>query len=74
MHVDLTTRDLEKRHHDFGLPEDYSKMMSALDTAVKHGLENRTNDVVLSLTGSAPHTFREFAESAKDIWAVTSEA
>lgn len=42
--------------------------MSSLDTAIKYGTENRTNDVVLSMTGSTPKSFRQYAESMKEIW------
>ncbi|KAK0618057.1 hypothetical protein B0T17DRAFT_591954 [Bombardia bombarda] len=69
LHIDLTSDDLERRHQSFGIPEDYSKMMSVLDTAIKHGMENRTNDVVQTITGAEPRPFREFAEAAKEIWA-----
>jgi len=68
VHVDLTSSDLEKRHQAFGMPEDYSRMMSALDTGIKYGMENRTNDVVLSVTGVAPKQFKDFAESVKSVW------
>lgn len=43
-------------------------MMSALDTGIKYGMENRTNDLVLSITGSAPGTFKEYAASVRDVW------
>lgn len=68
VHVDLTSSDLEKRYQSFGMPQDYSSMMSALDTGIKYGMENRTNDVVLSVTGVALKRFREYAESIKGIW------
>jgi festuclavine dehydrogenase len=56
------------------MPVEYSKLLSALDTAIKHGAENRTNDVVLTMTGAAPKRFREFAESNKAVWEVESRA
>ncbi|KAK4128894.1 NAD(P)-binding protein [Parathielavia appendiculata] len=68
VHVDLSAEELEQRHQRFGMPEDYSKMMSAMDTAIKFGSENRTNDVILAVTGAAPRKFRDFALSAKDVW------
>ncbi|KAK4105395.1 NAD(P)-binding protein [Parathielavia hyrcaniae] len=69
VHVDLTADGLEQRHQSFGMPENYSKMMSAMDTAIKFGFENRTNDVILAVTGSAPRKFRDYALSAKEAWA-----
>ncbi|KAK4192797.1 hypothetical protein QBC35DRAFT_483411 [Podospora australis] len=68
VHVDLTTADLEKRHTQYGMPVGYAKMMSALDTSIKFGAENRTNDVILSVTGAAPRKFRDYALSVKDVW------
>ncbi|KAK3341093.1 hypothetical protein B0T25DRAFT_509932 [Lasiosphaeria hispida] len=68
VHVDLSTRDLEERHQSLGMPENYARMMSSLDNAIKVGSENRVNDVVLSVTGRAPKPFREFAESVKSVW------
>ncbi|KAH6650257.1 hypothetical protein F5144DRAFT_38742 [Chaetomium tenue] len=68
VHVDLSPEELEKRHQSFGMPEDYSRMMSAMDTSVKNGSENRTNDVILAVTGSAPRKFRDFALSVKEVW------
>jgi uncharacterized protein YbjT (DUF2867 family) len=74
VHVDLTAEGLEKRLQSFGMPEDYSRMMSALDIAIKNGTEDRTNDVVLAVTGSAPTKFKDFAESVKDVWGTGSSA
>ncbi|KAK0733928.1 hypothetical protein B0T26DRAFT_670273 [Lasiosphaeria miniovina] len=68
VHVDLSRRDLEKRHQSFGMPEESFKMMGALQTSIKFGSENRTNDAILTLTGAAPKMFAEYAESAKAIW------
>ncbi|KAK4205228.1 hypothetical protein QBC40DRAFT_323156 [Triangularia verruculosa] len=68
VHVDLTTEELEERLVMFWMPEEYARMMSAMDTAIKFGAENRTNDVVFSVTGEAPRKFREYAESVKDVW------
>jgi hypothetical protein len=69
VHVDLSPAELEQRHQSFGMPENYAKMMSAMDTAIKFGSENRTNDVILAVTGAAPRKFRDFAQSAKEVWA-----
>ena len=69
VHVDLSPEGLEQRHQSFGMPEDYSKLMSAMDTTVKNGAENRTNDAILAVTGSAPKKFKDFALSVKDVWA-----
>lgn len=68
MHVDLPPAELEARFASFGMAEDYARMMSALDTAVKHGSEERTDDSILAVTGSAPRRFREVAEFVKGVW------
>ncbi|AEO66121.1 uncharacterized protein THITE_2143750 [Thermothielavioides terrestris NRRL 8126] len=68
VHVDLAPAELEERYQGFGVPGDYSKMLTAMDTSIKFGAENRTNDVILAVTGSAPRRFRDFAESAKGVW------
>ncbi|KAK0731149.1 hypothetical protein B0H67DRAFT_597086 [Lasiosphaeris hirsuta] len=57
--------------HSLGMPENYARMMSSLDTAIEVGSENRVNDVVPSVTGCAPRPFREFAESVKSVWEPT---
>ncbi|KAH6847467.1 hypothetical protein B0I37DRAFT_375125 [Chaetomium sp. MPI-CAGE-AT-0009] len=74
VHVDLTSPELEQRHQSFGMPEDYAKMMSAMDTSVKFGSENRTNDAILAVTGSAPRKFKDFALSVKEVWASGGKA
>ncbi|KAK3693581.1 hypothetical protein B0T22DRAFT_450187 [Podospora appendiculata] len=71
VHIDLTSDDMERIHQAFGMPEDYSRMMGSLDTAIKQGQENRTNDVVELLTGAKPARFRDFAESNRAIWALS---
>ncbi|KAK4173637.1 hypothetical protein QBC36DRAFT_194129 [Triangularia setosa] len=68
VHVDLSSAELEKRHTRFGMPEEYARMMSAMETAIKFGAENRTNDVIFSVTGVAPKKFRDYAMSVKDVW------
>ena len=68
VHVELSSAEFSKRHQSFGMPENYAEMMSSLDTAIKFGAENRTNDVVFSITGVAPRPFREYAESVKRVW------
>lgn len=73
VHVDLSRRDLEMRHQSFGVPEESSKMMSALQTSIKFGSENRTNDAILTLASATPKMFAEYAESAKAIWAGQSQ-
>ena len=67
VHVTLSPAELEKRHQAFGMAEAYAAMMAAMDTSVKFGAEDRTNDVVLTLTGTTPKKFWDFAQSAKEV-------
>lgn len=53
---------------ELGLPEDYAKGLAGMDLMIRHGGEEKTNDVVLSVTGKSPRTFREFVEENKKVW------
>ncbi|GKT88752.1 glycoside hydrolase family 2 protein [Colletotrichum tofieldiae] len=64
--------ELVERFASQGMPRDYAEMMSGLDTAIKNGSENRTNSVVLALTGKQPRKFRDTAESNKGVWATAA--
>ncbi|KAF3762251.1 NAD(P)-binding protein [Cryphonectria parasitica EP155] len=69
VHVDLTGDELVARHvQNLGLPEEYARIMAGMDEAIKHGSEEKLNDVVQSMTGKKPRTFREFAEANKAVW------
>lgn len=67
-HVDLPRRDFEDRLQAYGMPEDYAKVMSRLDKSISLHAEHRVNDVVESLLGRRPKTFRETAEAVKAVW------
>jgi hypothetical protein len=73
VHVNLSHTELEKRHMESGIPEDYARMLSTMDTSIKFGAEDRTNDAVFVITGTAPKKFRDFAKSAKDVWEISSK-
>ncbi|TKW51441.1 Agroclavine dehydrogenase [Colletotrichum tanaceti] len=69
VHKKLSTQGLVDRFAGQGMPRDYAEMMGGLDAAIKNGSEDRTNGVVLALTGRRPRTFRETAEKNKGVWA-----
>ena len=46
----------------FGVPEDYARVLAELDTNIKKGKEEISNDTVLKVTGIAPKTFADFVE------------
>ncbi|KAL1836888.1 hypothetical protein VTJ49DRAFT_4530 [Mycothermus thermophilus] len=68
VHVTLHAPELERRYRAFGMPEDYARLLGAMETAVKFGAEERTNDAVLAMTGAAPRRFRDFARSVREVW------
>lgn len=68
VHKNQTTAEFEARLQAFGMPEDYSQMMSAMDTSIKHGMEERSSDCVLALTGKQPRLMRDWAEASKAAW------
>ncbi|TQN69527.1 Agroclavine dehydrogenase, partial [Colletotrichum shisoi] len=69
VHKKLSTQELVDRFTGQGMPRDYAEMMGGMDAAIKNGSEDRTNSVVLALTGRQPRTFRETAEENKGVWA-----
>ncbi|KAI0895506.1 putative ergot alkaloid A [Annulohypoxylon nitens] len=66
-YVELSEDDLVARFSQFIEPE-YSRTLAAMDTEIKHGAENRTNDVVRTVTGKEPKKFRDYAEENKAFW------
>jgi hypothetical protein len=40
-----------------------AKVLADLDAAIASGIEDRTTDAVLGLTGAPPRTFRDFAQA-----------
>lgn len=68
VHQNLISAELEEMHISNGIPEDYAKVLAALDIAIKNGAEDRTGDVVLALTGKEARRFRSFAEASKAVW------
>ncbi|KDN70634.1 putative AFUA_2G17970 family ergot alkaloid biosynthesis protein [Colletotrichum sublineola] len=69
VHKNLSALELVERFTSQGMPQDYAEMMAGLDTAIKEGSENRTNSVVLAVTGKQPRKFRDTAEKYKGVWA-----
>lgn len=68
-HVDVSVEELaEHAKKTIGMPDEYAKALAGMDAFVKDGQEAKLNDVVLSVTGKKPKTFREFAEENKSVW------
>ncbi|KAI8308028.1 glycoside hydrolase family 2 [Colletotrichum sp. SAR11_59] len=72
IHKNLSRKGLEDRYVNYGLPQDYAEMMGAMDTNIKNGSENRTNSVVLAVTGKQPRKFRDVAMELRNVWATES--
>jgi hypothetical protein len=68
-HMKITEEQLAKAMEQF-MPDNYARMLAALDTAVKGGKENRLNDVVLNVTGRPPKKFEVYLGEcmARGIW------
>ncbi|KAK3905271.1 hypothetical protein C8A05DRAFT_41763 [Staphylotrichum tortipilum] len=67
VHTIVSPAELQRRH-ECNVPRTHAATLVAMDTSVKVGVREQTNDVVLALTGHAPKPFREFARSAKELW------
>lgn len=69
VHVSLSSDELSAHHiESLGVVADYATALAMMDVAIKHGAEEKLDDVVLSVTGKNPRTFREFAEENKELW------
>ncbi|KAI1090364.1 putative ergot alkaloid A [Rostrohypoxylon terebratum] len=66
-YVEHREADLAARWAQWIEPE-YASTLAAMDTEIKHGAENRLNDVVRTVTGKEPKKFRDFAEENKAVW------
>ncbi len=54
----------------YGVPAAYSRVLAQLDTAIRNGEEDRTNDVVEEVTGRKPKGFEEFVDDyvRRGVW------
>ena len=68
VHERLSESDLADRFVAQGMPPDYAKMLSTLDTAISQGAEDRLNTVVTDVTGRGPKRFVDFARENKSAW------
>jgi uncharacterized protein YbjT (DUF2867 family) len=68
VHADLSASALEQRLVGFGFPAALAQLLCQMETKVRQGSEDRTNDVVTQLTGRKPKTLREYVEENKAAW------
>ncbi|MBL1421822.1 MAG: ergot alkaloid biosynthesis protein [Alphaproteobacteria bacterium] len=67
-HKKLTVEQLTQRWQGFGLDLDYAKMLSEMDTVIKDGVEDRTTDSVLNITGKPPISLEAFVLKNIGVW------
>jgi hypothetical protein len=67
-HHNLTIKELSERHQSQGLPAVYADMLAGLDGLIAKGAEERTNDIIQSLTGKSPTKLQDFLEPNKAVW------
>jgi len=67
-HIPLEPADLTARFMAQGLPADYAKALTNMDSAIRSGAEDRTTDHVEHLSGQPPIPFRTFADRVRDKW------
>jgi uncharacterized protein YbjT (DUF2867 family) len=63
MHVHVDTEELRSIYEATGLPPAAARFLAAMDAAIASGIEDRTTDTVERVTGTAPRSFREFADA-----------
>lgn len=68
IHVGLEAPELEARFIAQGLGQRYAQLLAGLDEAIRTGVEDRTSDGVLRLTGTEPTSFHQFAKRAASRW------
>ena len=66
-HLRLSSSEFEDRLMSRGLSKETAQMLAALDATVAQGAEERLNDVVLRVTGSAPMRFEDWAKDMKEV-------
>lgn len=67
-HVRLDPTDLARKFTEFGLDENYAKILAQLDGFLASGSEARTTDAVEQLTGTPAQSFSAFAAAHKNSW------
>ncbi|KAI1375390.1 putative ergot alkaloid A [Hypoxylon crocopeplum] len=68
MYHELSESELAARHQRFGVPAEYASILAAMDTAIRNGAEDRTSDVVRSVTSREPRRFEDFVKANREAW------
>ncbi|PCI88247.1 MAG: ergot alkaloid biosynthesis protein [Hyphomicrobiales bacterium] len=67
-HIKLTVEELTQRWQSFGLDEGYAQMLSGMDGVIKDGVEDRTTNSVLNITGKPPRSLAQFVQQNMGVW------
>ncbi|OTB05104.1 hypothetical protein M426DRAFT_36942, partial [Hypoxylon sp. CI-4A] len=67
-YVELSEAELAETATSFGIEPAYVVLLCAMETGVKNGAEDRTNDLIKTVTGKEPRRFRDFIEENKSVW------
>ena len=67
-HCRLSEIELAARHMSSGLPKDYAETLSAMDTSIAEGSEDRITDNVEQITGRPARTLTEFIAKNVATW------
>ena len=68
-HCRLSVSELAARYATFGVPEAYALTLARMDEAIAQGAEDRTTDEVERITGRPPHSFADFLEDQRAVFA-----
>lgn len=68
-HCQLSVPELAARHAAFGVPEAYAITLARMDEAIAQGAEDRTTDEVQRITGRPAHSFADFLEDQRAVFA-----
>ncbi|KAI1414913.1 putative ergot alkaloid A [Hypoxylon sp. FL1857] len=66
---EITEAELSARYQKMGLPAEYAAVLASMDTEIRNGAEDRTNDVIRTVAGKEPRKFRDYVEINKAVWA-----
>jgi festuclavine dehydrogenase len=69
-HVRISEDEIATMMAEWGIPEDYSRLLAQLDTYISEGKEEIQNDVIYEVTGKQPVRLEDFVQdcTAKGTW------
>ncbi|WP_370676185.1 ergot alkaloid biosynthesis protein [Pleomorphomonas sp. PLEO] len=67
-YIRLLEAEVADRFRSIGIPDEYAKLLAAMDSTIADGAENRVTTKVADITGQPPRSFEAFAASAAAAW------